>query len=216
LGGYYSHTLIRGKSESFNVLPYTDFEYGRMFARVDTLGVKTLKAGFGYLEIVGRISMDGFSTDTPGLQGIGKRETSIPLGVGSLQVTPLGGFMINAFHDVNRSHGDWFELIYGGEIDLPRVTLYPLLGAEYQSREYVRYFYGVTAQEASTSQYAVYQPAGAVNGILGAIADISLTDGYHLNCYVRRKWLGDAIQHSPIVGQRFLDSAYLALSYRFK
>ena len=216
LGAYYTRSIVRGVQDSISVLPYGDFEYGRMFARVDTLGIKTAQLGRGYLELVGRVSMDGFSTDTPALRGLKNRETSIPLGIGTLQVTPVGGFLVNYFHDVRQSKGDWAEAIYGGEFGAFGATFYPLLGAEYQSREYVRYYYGVSAQEAAASQYAAYEPAGAVNGLAGLIADIGLGGGYHLNCYVRRKWLGDAIRSSPIVSRSYLDTGYLALSYRFK
>lgn len=216
LGAYYTRSIVRAKSDSASILPYADFEYGRMFARVDTLGIKTMKLGYGYLEAVTRISQDGFSTDVPGLQGLGNRETSLPVGLGSLQVTPLGGLMVNAFHDVRQSNGNLLEAIYVAELDLQRVTFYPMLGAEYQSREYVRYFYGISPQEAASSQYTAYQPAGSFNDFIGLIADIGLTDGYHLNCYVRHKWLGEAIRSSPIVSRSYLDTAYLALSYRFK
>jgi outer membrane protein len=216
LGSYYTHSVIRSKSEEVSVLPYADFTYGRFFARVDTLGIKTTKLGYGYLELVGRVSQDGFSTDTPVLQGLGKRETPLPLGIGTLQVTPLGGIMINAFHDVHRSKGNLFEVLYAGEFDLPRVTFYPLLGAEYQSEKYVRYLYGISAQESVASSYAAYTPTGTYNEFIGLIADVDLSAGYHLNCYARRKWLGDSIRLSPIVGQRYLDTGYIALSYRFK
>ncbi|ADE11671.1 MipA/OmpV family protein [Sideroxydans lithotrophicus] len=216
MGAYYTHSIIRGKGDEVSVLPYADFEYGRMFARVDTLGIKTLQMGYGHLELVGRISQDGFSTNSSSLQGIASRETSIPLGIGTLQVTPLGALMVNLFHDVRRSGGDWFEAIYGGEIDLRRLTLYPLIGADYQSREYVGYYYGISPQEAAASQYAAYAPAGSLNGLFGLIGDIELSDSYHLNLYVRRKWLGSSIRQSPIVSQRYLDTGYLALSYRFK
>lgn len=215
-GAYYTGRIVRGVSDFTTVLPYGDFEYGRMFARVDTLGIKTLQMGDGYLELVGRISQDGFDTNTPGLLGLRKRETSIPLGVGTLQVTPMGGFMLNAFHDVRQSQGQLFEAIYAAEFDLPQVSFYPLLGAEYQSSEYVRYYYGISAQEAAASQYALYQPSGSFNDFIGLIADIKLTDDYHLNGYVRRKWLGYGIEQSPIVNQRYLDTGYLSLSYRFK
>ena len=87
---------------------------------------------------------------------------------------------------------------------------------QYQSKDYVRYYYGISTQEAVISQYAVYQPASAFNDFIGLIVDISLTDEYHLNCNVRRKWLGQAIRLSPIVSQRYLDTGYLSLSYRFK
>jgi MipA family protein len=216
VGAYYTRSVIRSKRDEVAVLPYADLEYGRLFARVDTLGIKTLPLGYGYLELVGRISLDGFRTDTPELHGLENRETSVPLGIGTLQVTPLGGFMFNAFHDVRRSKGQWLEAIYGGELDLPGVTLYPLLGAEYQSSAYVRYYYGISAQEASASQYAAYDPAGSFNSLLGVIGDVALGGPYHLNFQVRRKWLGDAIRQSPIVDRRYLDTAYLSLSYRFR
>lgn len=216
LGGYFAGNIIRSNSNTINVLPYLDFEYGRVFARVDTLGIKTLKLGYGHLELVGRISQDGFSANGANLAGIGKRETSLPLGVGTLQVMPLGGVMVNAFHDVNRSQGDLLEVIYGGQVDLPRVTFYPLLGAEYLSKKYVRYYYGISSLDAASSQYAAYQPGDSVNGIIGLIAEIKLTDEYYLNCNIRRKLLGNSIQLSPIVNQRYLDTGYLSLSYRFK
>jgi outer membrane protein len=198
------------------MLPYVDFNFGRSFARVDTFGVKALALGYGHIKLLGRFSQDGFDTNVPDLMGIQKRANSLPLGIGTLQVTPIGGFMINAFHDCNKSRGDVFEVIYGGRLELSRVTLYPLLGTEYRSKEYVRYYFGITPAEASNSQFPSYQPAGAVNNILGLIADIRLSDDYHLHLYARRKWLGDAIRLSPLVVHHYQDTGYIAVSYRFK
>lgn len=216
LGAYYTRSIIRSNDNGFNMLPYLDFEYGRLFARVDTLGIKTLKFGYGYLELVGKISQDGFNTSTPVLRGLNNRDTSFPAGIGTLQVTPSGAFIFNAFHDVNRTGGNWLEFIYGGELTLPSVTLNPLIGVEYQSKEYVRYYYGISAQESANSQYAVYHPSGAFNDFAGLIFDFIITDEYHLNIYIRRKWLGNSIQLSPIVSRSYLDTGYFALSYRFK
>jgi len=216
LGGYYTRSIVKGDPDGMSVLPYADFKYGRMFARVDTFGVKTLELGYGHLELIGRFSQDGFKTDVPELAGLDKRESSIPLGIGTLQVTPIGGFMLNAFHDVNKSQGDMFEAIYGGRIKLPGVTLYPMFGAEYRSREYVRYYYGVSALEAAGSGYAAYDPAGAVNSLIALIAEVRLSDEYYLNLYMRHKLLGDFIRRSPLVDQKYLDTGYIALSYRFK
>lgn len=210
IGDYYTRSLVTGNQNTLNVMPYLDIEYDRLFARVDTFGIKTSKLGYGYLELVGRISQDATQS------GIGKRENSIPLGIGTLQETPLGGIMINAFHDINQSQGNLFEAIYGGQINLPGVTFYPMAGLEYQSKQYVRYYYGVSPQEAASSQYAAYQPAGAVNSLAGLIADIPLGDAYHLNLNLRRKWLDHSIQSSPIVNRNYQDTAYMSLSYRFK
>lgn len=216
LGVFYTSRIIHSKSDRISVLPYAYFSYDRAFIRLDTLGVKTKKLGYGYLEIIGRYSQDGFDADTSSLAGINSRQTSIPLGIGTLQLTPIGAFFINAFHDVSKSGGNLFEAIYVGKLDASWLTFYPLLGAEHRSKEYVRYYYGISPQEAANSQYAAYQPGGAFIPLIGMMVDARLTEEYHINIYLRRRWLGSSIQDSPIVNQKCLDTGFVALSYRFR
>ncbi|MGB8516946.1 MAG: MipA/OmpV family protein [Gallionella sp.] len=216
VGAYYTRNIVRGKSDLFSVLPYGTFDYDRMFLRIDTLGIKTAKLGYGYVEISGRFSQDGFHADTANLRGLHNRQTSLPIGLGTMQTTPVGAFFINAFHDVHQSNGNLFEAIYAAEFGTPALMVYPLAGAEYQSAEYVRYYYGISAQEAVGGQYAAYQPGGSFNPLLGVLLDVKLTQKYHLNLYARRKWLGNATQSSPIVGTSTLDSSFISLSYRFE
>ena len=216
LGNYYARSIIRGKADWVSTLPYGNFDYGRVFMRIDTAGIKLFKLGYGYLEFAGRFSQDGFNADVNNLHGMDDRQSSIPLGLGTLQITPMGAFYINVFHDINKSRGNLFEAIYVAELDMPKLIFNPLAGAEYQSMNYVRYYYGISAQEAATSQYAVYQPTGAFNPLLGLMIDAKLTEKYHLNFYLRRKWLGSAIQSSAIVGQKTMDTGFIALSYRFE
>lgn len=216
LGAYNTRSIIRGNADQATVLPYGNFDYGRTFMRIDTLGIKTMKLGYGYLEFSARFSQDGFDTGANNLRGLSNRKTSIPLGVGTLQVTPVGAFFINAFHDIGQSGGNFLETIYDAELDVHRVSFYPLVGAEYQSGAYVRYYYGITAREALLSQYPVYRPAGSFNPLLGVMIDVAVSGKYHLNFYLRRKWLGNAILFSPIVGKRTLDTGFVALSYRFE
>jgi outer membrane protein len=216
LGAYHTRSIVRGVADRTSLLPYTDFNYGEYFARVDTFGIKTRRMGQGYLELIARFNQDGFRTDTPTLGGLRERRNSIPLGVGTLQVTPVGGFYLNAFHDVNESRGNMLEAIYGAKFGVGAVTVYPLLGLEYRSAAYVRYYYGVSDEEAAASAYAAYHPSGAGNILAGLIADVRISDEYHLNLYFRRKRLGAAIRHSPLVEKDYQDTAYLAFSYRFR
>lgn len=216
LGAYYTRSIIRGKTEPVNILPYGYFDYGRMFARIDTFGVKTVRMGYGYLELAGRVSLNGFKTDTASLQGLTERKNPVPLGIGTFQTTPVGAFYVNAFHDVNKSQGNLFEVIYLGKWATSGVTFYPQIGAEYLSNKYVSYYYGVSAQEATTSQYAAYQPGGAFNPFLVLQIDARITEEWHLNFYLRHRWLASSIQDSPIVGSKGMDTAFVALSYRFK
>ena len=102
---YISQGLIRSKTTDTSALPYGYFDYGRFFARVDTLGLKVVPVGDGYLELAGRISQGGWRANTPALAGLTDRKTPIPLGLGTFQKTPYGAFFLNAFVDeIGRAH----------------------------------------------------------------------------------------------------------------
>lgn len=216
LGVYYTSGIIRGRSESATVLPYGYFDYGRMFARIDTFGVKTVKMGYGYLELAGRVELDGFNTDTPGLQGLTRRKNSLPLGIGTLQETPVGAVFFNAFHDFNKSTGNLFDLTYVGKLSANGITFYPQVGAEYLSKQYVNYYYGVSTQEASASRYGRYQPGGAFNPFVAAMIETRISADWNLNLFLRHKWLAGSIHGSPIVDRKGMDTAFVSLAYRFK
>ncbi len=211
-----NRSVVRGSTDSVSPLPYANFDYGRAFVRIDTLGVKTLPVAYGHVELIARVSQDGFKADTPALTGITDRRTPLPVGLGSLQVTPLGALFINGFHDFNRSKGNLAELIYAAQLDLGSVTLYPEIGLEYLSRKYNRYFYGVSQAECKSSAYAAYQPGSALNPLLGLLGEIKVTPTWYLNFYLRRRWLDKTISASPLVTRAQQDSGLLALSYRFK
>ena len=216
VGTYYVSRIVRGQANQVTELPYGNFDYHRMFMRVDTLGLKTSKLGYGYLEITTKFNQDGFNTNGTKLPGFRSRQDSLPLGLGTLQTTSFGALLIHAYHDINKSGGNLFDMTYFSELDARRLTFYPLAGAEYQSRNYVSYYYGVSNQEAALSQYAVYHPSGVVNPFIGLMCDAKLTEKYHLNLYLGRKWLGNAIQSSPIVNKSVMDTGFIALAYRFE
>lgn len=216
LGVYDTRSIIRGRNESATVLPYAYADYGRLFARIDTFGIKTMKLGYGYLELAGRVELDGFKANTPGLQGLSERKNSLPLGIGTLQETPLGALFINAFYDVNKSNGNLLEFTYVGKLARQNITIYPQAGAEYLSKQYVGYYYGVSATEATASRHVRYQPGGAFNPFVAAMVETKITADWNLNLFVRHKWLASAIYDSPIVGRKGMDTVFASFAYRFK
>lgn len=215
LAGYSTRAIVAGVQNDLSVLPYLDLTYDRFFARVDTFGYKTKEIGYGHLEVIARFNQDGFRTDIPALNGLSTRQSSLPVGLGTLQVTPLGGVFFNVFHDINKSGGNWAELIYGAKFTAAGAVFYPMLGVDYQSAEYTGYYYGVSEQEAIGSRFVSYAPTSAINTFIALIMDVGLSRNWHLNAYVRRKRLDDSIYLSPIVTRCYLDTAYLALSYRY-
>ena len=219
LGGgvYVTPSEIRGKSTSTLPLPYAYFDYDRFFARIDTLGIKTFKMGYGYFELAGRVGFDGFSTSNSTLRGLNGRKNSIPLGVGTFQETPIGAFSVNAFYDVNKSHGTLLEAIYAGEIKVGSVSFYPQAGAEYRSANYVNYYYGITpAESAASGNFKAYQGKGTTNPLVALQIEIPLSESWAVNLYGRYKWLGDGIKNSPIVERKATQNYFVSLAYRFK
>lgn len=213
---YSAQSIIRSKGNDTTVLPYGFFDYGRFFARVDTLGIKTVPIGYGYLELAARVSQDGWRADTASLAGLTDRKTPVPLGIGTFQQTPYGAFFINAFVDANKSHGALIEATYAAEFKAGRVSFYPQFGLEHRSAKYNNYLYGVTAAESLATGYAAYNAGASTIPVLGLAVDVPVTPSWVINLQLRRKWMDGSVTNSPLVNRKTLDTAYVALSYRFK
>lgn len=213
---YRSTNPAKGVGKTQLAIPYAYFDYERFFARFDTFGFKTAPLGYGHLEVVGRINLDGFKTDNPALRGINERQNSRPLGIGTFQKTPIGGFFLNAFYDSNRSHGQLYELIYAGRVGVGSTVVYPMVGVEHFSAEYTRYFYGVSAVESKSSQYPVYTPKANTTSMLGMVWEIPVAHDWNASVYMLRRWLGSAITQSPLVNTRTQDEAFFSISYCYK
>jgi outer membrane protein len=207
---------IRGERTAVTAYPFAFFDYERFYARIDTFGVKTVHMGYGYLELAARAKFDGYQSAGNGaLTGIQGRENSVPLGLGTLQVTPAGGFFIYALHDFNRSRGNLLEVTWVAEADVGRVSFYPEVGFEHYTALYTQYYYGVSSVEAAASGYRAYRPGAVTNPFLCLFVEVPLTPGWEANLYVRRKWLGGAMADSPLVDTRRPDTGFIALTAHF-
>ena len=214
---YATQSVIRSKTNDTTVLPYLFADYGRFFTRIDTFGVKTLPIGYGYLELVGRVSTDGWRANTAALGGLTDRKTPVPLGIGTFQQTPYGVLIVNAFVDANKSRGSLFEASYLAEFKLGRVSIFPQVGFEYRSAKYSNYLYGVSTAESLASGYAAYNAGSSTTPVLGLGVDLPLGDSqWFINLVLRRKWLSSAVYNSPLVARKTQDFALVALSYQFK
>ena len=222
LGGaaYATTSPIKSKDAAVTALPYVYGDWGRTFARVDTLGIKALPLAMGHLEGVLRVSQEGFDADTAALRGVKNRSNPLPVGVGTFQRTAIGGVFLYALHDVT-SGGNLLEATYGARFEVAGVKLYPQAGLEYRSRGYVQHLVGVSAQEAAANQAAggsltAYQAGASTLPMLGLAATVPLTGAWALQLQWRHKWLDSAIKASPLVGVASQHSGFAALTYTFK
>ena len=209
LGVSWSESQIHGARDRTEALPYLNLEYGPAFARIDTFGMKVLPVAYGHVEIVSQYRGDGYEAN-----GLGKRHDAVPFGIGTMQITPLGAFNVNVFHDFGKSSGTLVQARYLAEIPLGRVTIYPELGAEYQSSGYTRYFFAPTEAEAARLQRS-YRPGSAVNLFAGAMIETRITPHWYTHLYLRHSVVDDAIADSPLVSRKGRTTALLAVAYRF-
>jgi outer membrane protein len=200
--------IYGAKADTF-VMPYLNFDYGKAFARVDTFGLKTLAMGYGHLELVGQYRGDGYTAT-----GLEQRRNPLPVGIGSLQITPVGAFWVNALRDLGQSGGALFQARYLAEVKLGAVSLYPELGFEYQSAAYTAYYYGTTALDAITLGRS-YTPGSATNPYIGLMTQTQIADHWYANLYLRKTRFDDEIANSPLVSRAQSNTVQLSASYRF-
>jgi outer membrane protein len=200
---------IYGAKANTFVMPYLNLEYGQTFFRVDTFGVKTLPVGYGHLEVTGQYRGDGYAATA-----LEQRRDPIPLGIGTLQITPMGAFWVNAFHDCGQSGGVLFQARYLAEVKRGPVSLYPEIGLEYQSDAYTRYYYGTTNLDA-TALGRSYTPGSAINPYVGLMTQTKLADHWYANLYLRRTKFDAAISNSPLVSRAQWNTLQLSAAYRF-
>ena len=217
---YTSASPIKSKATAAAALPYVYGDWGRTFARVDTLGIKTLPLAMGHVEAVMRVSQEGFEADTAALRGLKNRSNPLPVGIGTFQRTAVGGVFVYALHDVN-SGGNLLEATYGARFEVAGIKLYPQAGLEYRSRGYVQHLVGVSAPEAAANQAAggsltAFQPGASTVPMLGLAATVPLTGPWALQLQWRHKWLDSVIKASPLVGVNSQNAGFAALTYTFK
>ena len=216
VGAYVSKTNLQGQWAETSVLPYGFFDYQRFFMRIDTLGIKLFPAGYGHIELAGRVNADNqFIKINPSGNALTKN-TPIPIGLGSLQITPIGGFYLNAFHDLGSSQGNLLEALYFGEIETKYFTIYPQLGVEYLSGKYANHYFGLSSADAAILGSSSYTARATTNSIVGAMIEIPLPSNLVLNLYGKRKYLGSEINNSPVLSQKHQDIFFMVMAYRFK
>lgn len=219
IGGaiYTSNLHIGTEGTQSLVLPYAFFDYQRFFTRIDQVGIKTFKMGYGYLELAGKVSLDNYKVKSSINGNSINRSDPIPLGIGTFQETPIGGFFANAYHDFGKSKGAFYELSYFGELEtFKKIVIYPQIGIERQSTQYANYYYGINSGEAALTGYTTYSASATNNLFAGLMVEVPVLDQWYVNVYAKRKWMGNGINNSPVMNRSFQDNIFMALAYRFK
>jgi outer membrane protein len=207
-----SQAIVKGADNSTTALPYVYGDWGRFYARVDTLGVKMLPLGDGHIELAMRVSTEGFQSSKTAYTAAGDRSAPLPIGLGTFQRTALGGVFAYAMHDP-QSGGQFGELNWAGKLNVGPVKLYPQLGVQYRSADYVRHLYGIDAAQAQATGLSVYRPGASFTPMATLQATVPLNGPWALQLQTRYRRLDDAVAHSPLVNRSSQVSGFAAVTY---
>lgn len=213
-GVLYEQNFVQTEhSAQTSFMPYLYLDYGALYARVDTFGLKMVPMGAGHLELSLRLSTEGFTSASPGVE---TRANPTPLGLGTFQETPYGAFMLYGFYDPV-STGSLLEATYAAQFDVGKLSVFPQVGVEKRSQNYLQHLYGVSDAESARSGVAAYRVGGdSTVPVLGVALEYPLTAQLPVSLQVRRKWLDSPITNSPLVTRSTADSVLLSVSYRFR
>ena len=101
-------------------------------------------------------------------------------------------------------HRPWGPLLLTPELDL-----------SWRSAALNRYYYGISAQEATTARPA-YLPGAGINAGLGLQAQMGLSDRWQLMGGVAATAFSKTLANSPIVQKHGMASFYLGMAYDFE
>ena len=214
IGGMVVHaqSIVKGASNSSTALPYAYGDWGRFYARVDTLGIRLVPLQDGYLELATRISTEGLQSSKTAFPAAGDRSAPLPIGLGTFQRTPLGGLLAYAMYEP-QSRGQFGELNWAGQFGVGPVKFYPQLGVQYRSADYVRHLYGINTAQSQATGLAVYQPGASFTPMATLQASVPLNGPWSLQLQTRYRHLDGAVSHSPLVNRSSQVSGFAALTY---
>lgn len=219
-GGFFTAKRIFGDNhrlihiEPVVLMRYEDIAYwslnggGVWLAQTDD---HSLRFGAGAREHIGWAP--GFD---PYRAGMANRKGSIDGYLNAVWMTPLATFGAHYYHDIlHADRGDSASIRISKKLDLGNeLWLIPSIGAEWQSRAQVGYYYGVRPEEELPTRPA-YAGASTVNANIGVAGLYHLSHSWSLlgGFFVTR--YGNGIVDSPIVTMRYQPLIYFGAGWRF-
>lgn len=211
-----SQAVVNGAKKTTSALPYLYGDMGNFFARVDTLGFKAMPLASGHLELALRVGTEGFKAAKTAHPAADDRSTPMPIGIGTFQRTALGGLFAYAMYEP-QSAGQFGEVNWAGQIEAAGgVKIYPQLGLQYRSADYVRHLYGISAAQATATGLSAYRPGASFTPMLSVQASVPLSGPWALQLQTRYRHLDSAIANSPLVSRSSQVSGFAALTYTVK
>ncbi len=150
------------------------------------------------------------------LQGMDDRDTTFEGGLAFSAIYNKTYIEATLLTDILVRYESWlFTTEIGDEFKLGSLTFYPSLSVAYQSDDFVNYYYGVRAHEATQTRVE-FIPGGGWQMAAQTFVEYPLTDKLSALINFRAESLPTSALDSPIVNDSFIYSGIVSLIYTFE
>jgi len=157
---------------------------------------------------------DGYrGKDAAILNGMQTRKSAFWFGPAVSWETSVG--VVSASFLTSGNKGQQASIDFSKRFEMGRFGISPYIVADWMSREYVGYYYGVRSSEARVGRPA-YDGKSAYKLSFGTRADYQLTQNQTLGLQVGLSYSSRGITNSPLVGRKMSPEVGLVYIYRFK
>jgi outer membrane protein len=155
--------------------------------------------------------------DSKYLQGMNDRKNSFEGGLAFSSKIDKAHFEVMALTDIISRHETWVvSTEFGYDFKFGKLSLYPSLIALYQSSEFLDYYYGVTNQEAVTSNNIAYFPNAGIQLGVQTYIEYPITDNISTFLNIKVDKLSQEATKSPLVNDDYIYSGLISLIYTFQ
>jgi len=172
------------------------------------------------LQGLARIRTEGYDNDDSRyLNGMSDRDRTLELGLRWMQNLDVAILSFDFTHDVLDEHrGYEFKFAlrkpFRNVWDIEPLTLTPVAGLNWRSKQLNDYYYGVRSSEAAAGR-PVYNAGGGITYLTGLQIDYKLSEKWSLLGMVNVEWMGSEISDSPIVEDHYSVSCLLGAMVEF-
>ncbi|HIO92808.1 MAG TPA: MipA/OmpV family protein [Leucothrix mucor] len=213
----------KGTEISVKATPRIEYRGDRLNIHDGTLSYSVIKADKYAIDVLTTSKNDGYQAkDKDIFKSMKERKASLDVGVRLRANTSYMPVSLTVTKDIYKSKGTELGLSLGGIKAEDKiwtgkrsVSVAPVLGADWQSKKSVDYYYGVRKSEATATRKA-YQGKSAITPFIGLEAEAKLSEHFSLTGSAKYKHLPNAITDSSITKNKKSDyQVNLGLTYWF-
>jgi outer membrane protein len=104
----------------------------------------------------------------------------------------------------------------GYPIKIEKLSIYPSIIYEYQSKDFLNYYYGVSQEESISSSHNIFTPDAGVKLAAQTYVYYPLTDDFSAFLNAKINFLPKEVKDSPLLDKDYFYSAFASIIYTFE